>query len=93
MNEENRVIAIQMTEGQPQLARHIEKLYWYQGGKEVWSYRATMVKNVDTSPKGTFFTNEGGVKASLYVAGNGTWVETEPDGTRVNNLLSLPRRR
>lgn len=94
MIEEGRVIAIRMTAGKPVLARHIELLWWYKGGKEVVSSRDQMVGNVGNSPKGAYFTNEGGQRANLYVASYGAdqWVETEPDQTKVNNLLSLPRR-
>jgi hypothetical protein len=87
------VVARRMTAGQPNHVRHISYLQWVTDtGKLEWSSRADMVRRVGGSPRGTFFTEGGGETAALYVVTrNGeSWVQTEPDETKLDNLLRLP---
>jgi len=87
-----QVVARRMTAGMPNHVRHISQLQWgTNSGALEWSSRATMVDKVTRSPE-TFFTEVDGYRANLYVAHrNGeSWVQTEPDETKVDNLLYLP---
>ena len=93
MAKVGQVVARRMTAGQPNHVRHIAYLQW-QSSQEglVWSSRTVMVNKVNASQRGTFFTEGGGQTAALYVVteGNTSWVETEPDKTKKDNLLYLP---
>jgi hypothetical protein len=93
MAKVGQVVARRMTQGLPNHVKHISALQWgtNQGSLE-WSSRETMVAKVNNSSHGTFFTEVGGYTAALYVVhrnGN-SWVQTEPDETKVDNLLYLP---
>ncbi|MFO0862568.1 MAG: DUF3892 domain-containing protein [Candidatus Saccharibacteria bacterium] len=88
-----QVVARRMTVGMPNHVRHIAALQWgTDSGTLHWSSRQDMVERVNNSKPGTFFTEVQGYRAALYVVSNvnGSWVQTEPDETKVDNLLSLP---
>lgn len=93
MAKEGQVVARRMTLGQPEHVRHIAYLKWAtrQGGLE-WSSRDVMVDKVSRSPRDTFFVEGGGTTAGLYVVSEhgSSWVQTEPDHTKKDNLLWLP---
>ena len=94
MAKVGQIIARRMTPGQPNHVRHIAALQWgTSSGTLEWSTRAVMVDKVNRSAPGTFFTEVGAYRANLYVVNrDGTsWVQTEPDETKVDNLLSLPQ--
>jgi hypothetical protein len=87
-----QVVARRMTPGAAHHVRHIAELQWCTNiGTLEWSTRAVMVRKVMSSNPGTFFVG-GGQRTSLYVVaeGNESWVQTEPDSTKLDNLLSLP---
>lgn len=89
-----QIIAISMTQGSPNHVQHIASLKWIANGNiATWSSRSDMVARVRSSSPGTFFTNVNGYTADVYVASNmhNAWVQTEPDATKVDNLLMLPR--
>lgn len=92
MAKVGQVVARRMTIGAPKHVKHIAYLQWgtRQGILE-WSSRDVMVKKVASSP-GIFFTEVGASRAALYVVTrNGeSWVQTEPDETKLDNLLYLP---
>ncbi len=88
-----QVVARRMTVGSPNHVKHIKELKWMSSNNGlVWYSREAMVIKVDDSPAGTFFTHVDGYKTNLYtVHRNGeSWVQTEPDETKVDNLLYLP---
>jgi hypothetical protein len=93
MSKIGQVVARKMTPGLPHHVRHISALQWFTDqGTLHWSSRADMVERVGSSPKGTFFTDVNGHTAALYVVHGqfSNWVQTEPDDTKVDNLLRLP---
>lgn len=90
-----QVVAVKMTPGQTQHVQHIAALQWEtNNGTLYWSSRDEMVERVGRTTRGTFFTNVNGARAALYVVhGHGSsWVQTEPDETKVDNLLYLSER-
>lgn len=93
MAKVGQVVARRMTSGAPNHVSHIESLQWgTQEGNLEWSSRATMVSKVNNSTPGTFFTEVEGYRAALYVVNgpSSSWVQTEPDATKIDNLLRLP---
>jgi hypothetical protein len=93
MTKVGQVVVSRMTAGQPSHVRHISGLQWgTSSGALQWSTRADMVNRVNGNPPGAFFAEGGGTSASLYVVteGNSSWVQTEPDQTKLDNLLSVP---
>ena len=86
--ETRQVIAIRMSANGTHPS-HITDLRWLnQNGATFTGSRAEMVAFVGQHP-GAAFTNANGIRANLHVVQH--WVETMPDATRVDNLLSLPR--
>jgi hypothetical protein len=82
-----------MTAGAANHVRHIAYLKWItDSGTAQWSTRADMVDRVRRGPAGTFFTEVGNAHAALYVVNRegSSWVQTEPDETKLDNLLRLP---
>jgi hypothetical protein len=58
--------------------------------------RATIIKDLRNPWGDRYYTYGGGVRADVVVAGCphcgfGDYITTEPDWTKANNLLSLPR--
>jgi len=93
MAKVGQVVARRMTPGEAHHVRHIAALQWgTSSGTLEWSSRATMVDKVSRSVAGTFFTEVDGFRANLYVVNRdgSSWVQTEPDQTKVDNLLRLP---
>ena len=93
MAKVGQVVARRMTVGQPNHVRHIAYLQWgTDSGALQWSSRADMVDRVSKSKPGVFYTEGGGERASLYVVTREgiSWVQTEPDETKLDNLLRLP---
>ena len=95
MAKVGQVVARRMTTGLPNHVRHIAYLQWgTSSGTLEWSSRDVMVSKVSASEPGTFFTEVGNARASLYVVTKegSSWVQTEPDETKLDNLLYLPER-
>jgi len=93
MYQVGQVVARRMTPGEPSHVKHIAALKWQTSDVGLmWSTRDDMVKRVDKSSPGTFFTKVDGYHANVYsVHRDGrSWVQTEPDETKVDNLLHLP---
>ncbi|HEY5442651.1 MAG TPA: hypothetical protein VIJ68_03875, partial [Candidatus Saccharimonadales bacterium] len=85
--------ARRMTPGASNHVRHIAYLQWVTNdGTLHWSSRADMVDRVNRSRPGTFFVIGGGSTAALYVVtrNGSSWVQTESDETKLDNLLYLP---
>jgi len=57
------------------------------GGDWGTSIKADVIRDIQTGTH-TYYTFGGGKRAKVEVVG-GEFVETYPDGTRANNLLSL----
>jgi len=58
--------------------------------------RSTIIADLRSYTGDRYYTNGGGARATVIVAGcpvcgSGDYITTEPDYTTANNLLSLPR--
>lgn len=88
--ELRRIIAVRVSPPDGDHPLHITDFKWVdQDGKRWHGPRSEMVRFVGSHPEGSAYTDVSGSRANLHVVSH--WVETEPDDTKRDNLLSLER--